>query len=263
MYCVSPLVSTLTTRCRRRLYLESDFVHLKIKFGKNNLPHFSNLFFFFLFIFFQIVLVYCLTGINSQLGPIPQRLAISGALPTQVRQPLPQYRNERLVAGGVPSGGFLRARRPVLGTAPPRPNTLQPFQTPNSLNEEAKPVTEENESAETPAFIPQQPYIPQIQPQLQTLQSLQALQHQPQFKQPLPSVLYTTNENGEVFDHNRPIVDYTTQRLLHQPEILPTTVRTTGNAQRFVLNHDHPVQSALQGTTKPPVSLNRHFLTII
>lgn len=207
---------------------------------------------------FQIILVYCMTGINSQFGP-PPRLTITGASQSQVRQPI-QYthRNERLVSSGVPNGGFLRSRRPVLAT-PPRPNTLQPFQTPNSLNEDPKPVTEENESAETPSFIPQQSYVPQIQ----QIQPLQHIQQQQQFKQPLPSVLYTTDENGEVLEHHRPLIDFsTTPRLLQQPnpaEIVPTTIRTThnvGNGQRFFLNQDRPVQSALLGTTKPPVSLN-------
>lgn len=209
-------------------------------------------------LFPQIILVYCMTGINSQFGP-PPRLTITGASQSQVRQPI-QYthRNERLVSSGVPNGGFLRSRRPVLAT-PQRPNTLQPFQTPNSLNEDPKPVTEENESAETPSYIPQQSYVPQIQ----QIQPLQHIQQQQQFKQNLPSVLYTTDENGEVLEHHRPLIDFsTTPRLLQQPnpaEIVPTTIRTThnvGNGQRFFLNQDRPVQSALLGTTKPPVSLN-------
>lgn len=38
-----------------------------------------------------------------------------------------------------------------------------------------------------------------------------------------------------------------------QPEIVPTTLRSAGGVQRFALNQDRPVHSALQGTTKPPV----------
>lgn len=199
---------------------------------------------------FQIVLVYCLTGANSQFGPLPPRFSIAGGVATPVRQPI-QYRNERLVNPGVPSGPFLRARRPVL-PSPARANTLQSFHAPNSLDDDAKPVTEENESAETPSYIAQQqPYIPHIQ----TLQ-----QHQQPFKpqlSQLPAVLYSTDENGEVLEQHRTIADFTTTpRFIAQPvqEIHPTTIRTTGSAQRFALNQDRPVQSALQGTTKPPVS---------
>lgn len=71
--------------------------------------------------------------------------------------------------------------------------------------------------------------------------------------------MYTTNENGEVLDQQRPLIEFsTTPRFLQQPiqEILPTTLRSTGNAQRFNVNYDRPVQSALQGTTKPPVSFD-------
>lgn len=174
---------------------------------------------------------------------MPPRFSIPGALTTtQVRQPI-QYRNERLVA--PPNGGFLRARRPILAT-PPRPNTI-PFPNQNSLDD-AKPVTEENESGETPTFIPQQqPYIPQVQ----------TLQQQP-LKHHLPSVLYTTDENGEVLDQNqhRPLIEFSTTPRFAQPaqEILPTTIRTTGSAQRFVVNQDRPFHSPLQGTTKSPVS---------
>lgn len=217
--------------------------------------HFYEIYFCFLF---QIILVYCMTGINSQLGPLPPRFSIPGAIISPVRQPI-QYRNERLVA--PPNGGFLRTRRPVLAT-PIRPNTI-PFANPNSLNEDAKPVTEENESGETQAFIAQQqplqqPYIPQVQ----TLQQ-QPLKHQ------LPAVLYTTDENGEILDQHRPLIDFsTTPRFVQsvqsvQPlqEIVPTTIRTTGSAQRFVVNQDRPVQSPLQGTTKPPVR-NSSFFSI-
>lgn len=181
-----------------------------------------------------------MTGINSQLGPLPPRFSIPGTLASPVRQPI-QYRNERLVA--PPNGGFLRVRRPILAT-PARPNTI-PFQ--NSLSDDAKPVTEENESAETPPFIAQQqqPYIPQVQ----------TLQQQP-LKQHLPTVLYTTDENGEILDQHRPLIEFATTPRFAQPvqEILPTTLRTTGSAQRFVVNQDRPIQSPLQGTTKPPVS---------
>lgn len=210
---------------------------------------------FFFYFFFQIILVYCMTGINSQLGPPSPRFAIpAGALVSNVRQPI-QYRNERLVSGISPNGPFLRARRPVL-TGPARANTLHPFPTPNSFDDDAKPVTEENESAETPSFLSQQqqPQQQQYIPHIQTLQ-----QHQ----QPkLPSVLYTTDENGQVLEQNRPHIEFsTTPRFVPQtiPDILPTTLRTTGNAQRFNVNHDHPVHSALQGTTKPPVSQTEKF----
>lgn len=191
-----------------------------------------------------------MTGINSQLGPLPPRFAIpTGAVVQPVRQPI-QYRNERLVA---PVGGFLRARRPVLATPIVRSNNLPPFSNQNSLSDDAKPVTEENESGEAPTFIPQiqsqQSYIPQVQ----TLQ-----QQQPINKPQLPSVLYTTDENGEILEQSRPIIEFsTTPRFVQQsiPEIIPTTLRSTSNAQRFHINQDRPVQSALQGTTKPPVSI--------
>lgn len=197
-----------------------------------------------------------MTGIHSQLGPIPPRFAIQGgALASPVRQPI-QYRNERLVSGVSPNGPFLRVRRPVL-PPPARANTLQPFQAQNTFDEDAKPVTEENESAETPSYIAsQQPYIPQIQT-LQQHQHQHQHQHQPQSKPQLPAVLYTTDENGEVLEQHRSLIDFsTTPRFAPSPiaEIQPTTIRTTGNAQRFLVNQDHPVQSALQGTTKPPVS---------
>lgn len=167
-------------------------------------------------------------------------------MPSPVRQPI-QYRNERLVSSG-PNGGFLRARRPIV--APIRPNTLPPFANQNSLNDDAKPVTEENESAEGQTFVPQQP-------QLQQFQQVHTLQQQSFRQQQLPSVLYTTNENGEVLDQHHPVIDFqTTPRFIQQPtqEIVPTTIRTTGAVQRFLVNQDRPIQSALQGTTKPPVS---------
>lgn len=167
-------------------------------------------------------------------------------MPSPVRQPI-QYRNERLVSGSGPNGGFLRARRPIV-PAPIRPNTLPPFANQNSLNDDAKPVTEENESAEGPTFVPQQP--------LQQFQQVHTLQQQ-SIRQQLPSVLYTTNENGEVLDQHHPVIDFqTTPRFIQQPiqEIVPTTIRTTGAVQRFLVNQDRPIQSALQGTTKPPVS---------
>lgn len=199
----------------------------------------------------QIVIVYCLTGTNSQFGPIPPRFSIPGAVVAPVRQPI-QYRNERLVNPGIPNGQFLRARRPVL-PSPARTNTLQPYPAPNSLDDDAKPVTEQNESAETPTFIAhQQPYIPHIQTLQQHQQPLK-----PQIPQ-LPALLYSTDENGEVLEQHRPLTEFsTTPRFIQQPihEIQPTTIRTTqGSAQRFVVNQDRPIQSALQGTTKPPVS---------
>lgn len=206
---------------------------------------------------FQIVLVYCMTGTNSQFGPVPQRFVIPAAASQgQVRQPI-QYRNERLVGGGPgPNGGFLRARRPVLA-AP------VPYVSPNSLGEDAKPVTEENESAEGQIFVSQQPHQ-QIQ-QVHTLQQQQhhqqqhQQQHQPQH-QSLPAVLYTTDENGQVLNQQRPLIDFpNTPRFIQQPspEVVPTTIRTTGGAPRFAIHQDHPVQSALQGTTKPPAVSTR------
>lgn len=208
-----------------------------------------------------------MTGANSQFGPVPQRFVIpAGPVQSQVRQPI-QYRNERLVgAGPGPNGGFLRARRPVLA-AP------VPYVSPNSLGEDAKPVTEENESAEGHTFIPQQPL--QQSHQVHTLQQQQQQQPQPQHQyqhqhqhqqQSLPAVLYTTDENGQVLNQQRPLIEFpNTPRFIQQPspEIVPTTIRTTGGSPRFALSHDHPVQSALQGTTKPPVvskkNLESHF----
>lgn len=196
-----------------------------------------------------------MTGANSQFGPVPQRFVIpAGAVQSQVRQPI-QYRNERLVGGGPgPNGGFLRARRPVLA-AP------VPYVSPNSLGDEAKPVTEENESAEGNPFITQQP--------LQQIHQVHTLQQQPQQQQQhqsLPAVLYTTDENGQVLNQQRPHIEFpNTPRFIQQssPEIVPTTIRTTGGSPRFALSHDHPIQSALQGTTKPPqvskASLDFHF----
>lgn len=179
------------------------------------------------------------------------RFAIpAGAGPSLNRQPI-QYRNERLVSGAGPNGGFLRARRPIV-QAPARANTLPPFA--NSLNDEAKPVTEENESVEVPTFVPQQ------QQPLQQFQQVHTLQ-----QQSLPAVLYTTDENGEVLEQHRPHVNFqTTPRFIQQQpiqEIVPTTIRTTGGVQRFVLNQDRPVQSALQGTTKPPVSSSFNYFS--
>lgn len=196
---------------------------------------------------FQIIVVFCLTGINSQLGPAP-RFTIPGAIPVPVRQPI-QYRNERLVTG-APTAGFLRVRRPVLPTAG-RANTLQALQAANSFNEEAKPVTEETESNETPTFIPQQSFSQQNFPQAQPL-----------IKQQLPAILYSTDENGEVLDQHRSIDFSTTPRFLQQTiadHIVPTTLRTTGNAQRFNINQDRPVQHA-PPPTKPPVSAKSNSL---
>lgn len=198
--------------------------------------------------------MYCLTDINSQFSPLQPRYSIPGGA---VGLPI-QYRNERLVSPS--NGGFLRARRPVLAT-PVRINTLQPFQNPNSLNDDAKPVTEENESGEAPTYIVQQQQNHQQQQQQQYIPQIQTFQQQqqPQSLQPqLPAVLYTTNENGEVLEQNRPLIEFsTTPRFIQQTEILPTTLRTTGSAQRFFVNQDRPIQSALQGTTKPPVSFVR------
>lgn len=182
-----------------------------------------------------------MTGINTQLGPIPQRFVIpAGGGSSQVRQPI-QYRNERLVSGAGPNGGFLRTRRPVLATP-------IPYASPNSLGEDAKPVTEESESHEGQTFVPQQ-QIHQL-PQVHTLQ-------QQTIRPSLPAVLYTTDENGQVLDQQRPILDFqSSPRFIQQPipDIVPTTLRPTGGVSRFTLNHDRPVQGALQGTPKPQVS---------
>lgn len=188
-----------------------------------------------------------MTGINSQLGP-PPRFSIPSAIPVPVRQPL-QYRNERLVTG-APSPGFLRVRHPVLPAAG-RANTLQSLQAGNSFAEDAKPVTEENESNETPSFISQQ-----INP------SASPLFQQPQLKQQLPAILYSTDENGEILDQHRTIEFPTTQRFVPsiQENIVPTTLRTSG-AQRFLINQDRPapIQPSPQ-PTKAPVS-SFYFLT--
>lgn len=189
---------------------------------------------FIVYLHFKIIVVICLTGINSQLGPAPPRFSIPGAVPIPVRQPL-QYRNERLV-NASPTPGVFRIRRPI--PAAGRANPLQSLQTANIFNDDAKPVTEENESAETPAFIPQD------QPLLQ-----QPLKHQ------LPAVLYSTNENGEILDQNRQIDFSTTARFIQptvQEHIIPTTLRSTGNAQRFAINQDRSFQSEPQ-PSKPPV----------
>lgn len=175
-----------------------------------------------------------MTGINSQLGPASPRFSIPGAVPIPVRQPI-QYRNERLV-NASPTPGVYRIRRPIPAAA--RANTLQSLQAANIFNEDAKPVTEENESAETPA------YIPQAQPLL----------HQP-LKQQLPAVLYSTNENGEILDQHRQIDFSTTARFIQptvQDHIIPTTLRSAGNAQRFAINQDRSLQSEPQ-PSKPPV----------
>lgn len=176
-----------------------------------------------------------MTGINSQLGPATPRFSIPGAVPVPVRQPL-QYRNERSV-NASPTPGVFRIRRPI--PAAGRANTLQSLQAANIFDENAKPVTEENESAETPAFIPQQ-ITPQAQPLL---------------KQRLPAVLYSTDENGEISEQHRPIDFSTTARFIQptaQEHIVPTTLRSTGNAQRFVINQDRSFQSEPQ-PSKPPV----------
>lgn len=181
-----------------------------------------------------------MTGINSQLGLASPRFSIPGAVPVPVRQPL-QYRNERLV-NASPTPGVYRIRRPI--TAAGRPNTLQSLQAANIFNDDAKPVTEENESSETPA------YIPQAQP---------LMQHP--LKQQLPAVLYSTDENGEILDQHRQIDFSTTARFIQptvQEHIVPTTLRSTGNAQRFAINQDRSLQSEPQ-PSKPPVRL----LTII
>lgn len=177
-------------------------------------------------------------------------------MPSTVRQPI-QYRNERLVSGPGPNGGFLRARRPI-NSVQPRPNTISPFGNQNSLGEEAKPVTEENESAEIPTFVPQQQQQLQQQQPLQQLQQVHTLQQQA-LRPSLPAVLYTTDENGEVLEQHRQFSDFqTTPRFIQQQEVVPTTIRTTSGVQRFLVNQDRPVQAALQGTTKPPVSNDVH-----
>lgn len=173
-----------------------------------------------------------MTGINSQLGPTSQSFSIPGAVPVPVRQPL-QYRNERLV-NASPTPGVYRIRRPIQAAG--RPNTLQSLQTANIYD--AKPVTEENESAERSAFISQ------AQPHLQ----------QP-LKQQLPTVLYSTDENGEILDQHRQIDLSTAARFIQptvQEHIVPTTLRSTGNAQRFAINQDRSLQSEPQ-PSNPPV----------
>lgn len=150
---------------------------------------------------------------------------------------------------GGPNSGFLRIRRP-LAAAASRPTTLQSLQSQNSLIDEAKPVTEESESGEAPSFIPQaQPLVVQTP------------------KPQLPAILYSTDENGEILDQHRPqheafqqsqqhhefAHDFSTTPRFNQPitqqeHIIPTTLRTTNNAQRFSLNHDSRV---IQNNPKP------------
>lgn len=158
---------------------------------------------------------------NSQLGPIPPRFSVpAGAIPVPV--PL-QYRQERLVNNGGPNAGFVRIRRPVLARA--GPSTLQALQQQNSVDD-AKPVTEEPESAETPAFVAQPQFLPQAQAQIQP-------------KPILPAVLYSYDENGQELNQRQHDFQTTPRYIQHQTQehIAPTTLRTTqGSAQRFAIN---------------------------
>lgn len=211
----------------------------------------------------QVLGIVCLIGLNAQHGPPPPRFSIPGAVPVPVRQPIP-YRNERLVGPGV-----VRVRRPLAAPVSiSRPATLQSLQAHSNLIDEAKPVTEENESSEIPTgFIPQQTHS---QPQHQTAQSQQ--QPQPQFtlfeapKSHLPTVLYSTDGDGQLLDqpqHHQPqhqleFIHPTTPRFVQpQPEhIVPTTLRTTvgATAQRFGYNPDAGQTRAIQSNPKPVVS---------
>lgn len=160
----------------------------------------------------QVIVVVCLTGAYSQ----PRISVPPGAVPIPLR-PLP-YRNERLVngVGGGPNVGHVRFRRPVLAG---RQQQLPP----NNLDE-AKPVTEEPESGETPSF-----FVPQTHHQQQP---------QPIQPSPLPNILYRTDENGEVTDTNRALDTFTSTRFGASPSpaeerIVPTTIRSTAGAQRY------------------------------
>lgn len=160
-----------------------------------------------------MIVVVCLTGAYSQ----PRISVPPGAVPIPLR-PL-AYRNERLVngVGGGPNVGHVRFRRPVLAGR-------QQQLAPNHLDE-AKPVTEEPESGETPSF-----FVPQTHQQQQPQQPIQP--------SPLPNILYRTDENGEVTDTNRALDTFTSTRFGASPSpaeerIVPTTIRTTAGAQRF------------------------------
>lgn len=181
------------------------------------------------FFYLQVVLLALLTGINSQHGSSPPRLGIPGAIPIPVRQPI-QYRNERLVSGG-PNVGFVRIRRPLLASRQTSLNVLQQ----NNLADEAKPVTEEPESEENPSYLAQ--FVPQ---------QVNVQQQQQPLKSALPAILYSTDENGEILEQNRPI-EYSTTRFAPTERIIPTTLRTT-SAQRFSLNQD---RSPIVQTPKP------------
>lgn len=155
-------------------------------------------------------MIACLTGAYSQ----PRISVPPGGIPIPLR-----YRNERLVngagVGGGPNVGLVRFRRPVLAA---RQQQLPP----NNLQEEAKPVTEEPESGETPSF-----FVPQTHQQPQQIQ-----------QNPLPNILYRTDENGEVLETNRAIDTYSPTRFVASPSppeerIIPTTIRSTVGAQRF------------------------------
>lgn len=156
----------------------------------------------------QVIAVACLTGVYSQ-----ARISVPGAVPIPLRT-LP-YRNERV--GGGPNVGLVRFRRPVLAA---RQQQLPP----NNLLDEAKPVTEDPESGETPSY-----FVPQTHPQAQP---------QPIQQNPLPTLLYRTDENGEVVDTQRALDSYSPTRFGASPSpsderIVPTTIRTTAGAQRF------------------------------
>lgn len=180
------------------------------EFSINNFIFRSNFFFFA-----QVIVVVFLTGAYSQ----PRIAVPPGAIPIPLR-PLP-YRNERLVNGagvnGGPNVGLVRFRRPVLAA---RQQQLPP----NNLLDEAKPVTEEPESGETPSY-----FVPHTHPQPQP---------QPQAQPNLPTTLYRIDENGEISDTNRALDSFSPTRFGGSPSppeerIVPTTIRTTAGAQRF------------------------------
>lgn len=193
-----------------------------------------------------MIFAICLTELNAQ---VPPRLSIPGAVPVPPRSSPLQFRNERLLAangnsvGGGPNSGFVRIRRPVLAA---RQNQLNGFPQ-NNLPEEAKPVTEDNESGENTFFVAQQQQQRQEQPTLQSLQGLHQQHQQHQQQQQLSSILYSTDENGEIVGANQQL-NFPSERFNPiQEKIVPTTIRTTG-AQRYSLNQDRVVQTS---TPKP------------
>lgn len=184
----------------------------------------------------QIVVIFCLSSVCSQHGPTSQRIPIpAGAIPIPIR-PAGHYRNERLLAGPNPNGGFIRIRRPLSLAA--RQNNFNNLPQNNlGVTDEAKPVTEEPESGEQQTFLP----FNQPQPQLQS-QPAQPL---------LPSILYSTNENGEILTQQNRAIDFPPSQFTTTDRILPTTLRSTGG-QRFALNQ--PQQSSVPQPQAKPVS---------